>query len=245
MDQIIVFRNVQKKYGDHIALQDINTAVTRGETVVLCGPSGSGKSTLLRTVNRLEPIDRGTILVNDRDIHAKGVDLNQFRSDIGFIAQSFNLFSNYNVLDNVSLGLRRVRKMRKDEAADRAVVQLKRLNVEDLAHKFPDQLSGGQQQRVAIARALAMEPSIILLDEPTSALDPELVGEVVGAMKDLASQGMTMLCVTHEMSFARQAADRVLFLEQGRLVQDLDSKAFFTSNDNERVKRFLNQVDHH
>lgn len=245
MDKVIVFEGILKKYGAHVALQNIDASVSRGETIVLCGPSGSGKSTLLRTVNRLEPVDGGTIHVNGANIHDRSVNLNRYRSDIGFIAQSFNLFSNYNVIDNVTLGLRRVRGLDKQEARDQAYVQLKRLNAESLAHKFPNQLSGGQQQRVAIARALAMQPSIMLLDEPTSALDPELVGEVVNAMKDLALQGMTMLCVTHEMGFARQAADRVWFLEQGRLVQDLDSKTFFTANDNERVRRFLNQVDKH
>lgn len=243
MDKIIIFKGILKKYGGHTALQDIDASVGRGETIVLCGPSGSGKSTLLRTVNRLEPVDAGTILVNGVNIHDRSVNLNRFRSDIGFIAQSFNLFANYNVIDNVTLGLRRIRGLDRHEAEERARVQLKRLNVENLAQKFPDQLSGGQQQRVAIARALAMQPSIMLLDEPTSALDPELVSEVVNAMKDLASQGMTMLCVTHEMGFARQAADRVWFLDQGRLIQDLDSENFFNNNSNDRVRRFLNQIN--
>lgn len=240
----VIFENVRKDYDGTDVLKGVNASARKGQTVVLCGSSGSGKSTLIRLVNRLETLSTGRIFVNGLNIHDGLVNVNQLRSGIGFVAQSFNLFQHLDALDNVAVALRRVRKVCKDEARDRAMVQLGRLGLERFAHRHPEQLSGGQQQRVAIARALAMEPSILLFDEPTSALDPEMVNEVLAAMRGLAGQGLTLLCVTHEMGFARQVADRMWFLEGGHLIQDLPTGQFFEQNDNERVRRFLASVSH-
>jgi polar amino acid transport system ATP-binding protein len=240
----VILEDVVKKYGEHLVLNGISATVQQGSTIVLCGSSGSGKSTLIRMINRLEPISGGRIFVGGQDIHDGLINVNQLRSSIGFVAQSFNLFQHLSALDNTAVALRRVKKMGKSEALDRAMAQLRRLGLQAHAAKYPSQLSGGQQQRVAIARALAMEPRLILFDEPTSALDPEMVGEVLAAMKSLAEEGMTMMCVTHEMHFARQAADRVWFLEQGVLLQDAPTEQFFMDNQNERVRRFLNSVRH-
>ncbi|MFL9923029.1 amino acid ABC transporter ATP-binding protein [Herbaspirillum lusitanum] len=240
----VIFDNVIKKYGENLVINGINASVRQGSTVVLCGSSGSGKSTLIRMVNRLEPISGGRIFVDGINIHDALINVNKLRSGIGFVAQSFNLFQHLTALDNVAIALRRVRKMGKDEAASRALTQLRRLGLEAHCAKYPAQLSGGQQQRVAIARVLAMEPKLILFDEPTSALDPEMVGEVLNAMRTLAEEGLTMMCVTHEMHFARQAADQIWFLEQGNLLQDLPAEQFFTGNENERVRRFLNSINH-
>jgi polar amino acid transport system ATP-binding protein len=240
----ISFESVGKKYGDNTVLEGITATVKQGSTVVLCGSSGSGKSTLIRLINRLEPLTGGRIFVEGLNIHDGSISLNKLRCAIGFVAQSFNLFQHLTALDNVAIALRRVLKMHKEEAYDRAMAQLRRLGLEGYEKRYPSQLSGGQQQRVAIARALAMEPKLILFDEPTSALDPEMVGEVLNAMRSLAEDGLTMMCVTHEMRFASHAADRIWFLDKGRLLQNLPTEQFFKNNENERVQRFLNSICH-
>ena len=209
-DTLIKFTDVNKWYGDYHALADINAEVRRGEVVVICGPSGSGKSTLIRTVNRLEEIQKGKIEVNQQDIHQPGLDINQFRSKIGFVFQSFNLFPHLSVAENIMLAPTTVLKLSKAESRKQAQALLERVGLGEKIDSYPGQLSGGQQQRVAIARALAMNPPAILFDEPTSALDPEMVGEVLQVIKSLARDGMTMMCVTHEMGFAREVADRVV-----------------------------------
>ncbi len=212
---MIEFRGVNKYYGKYHALNDVTETIARGEAVVVCGPSGSGKSTLIRTINRLEEIDSGQILVEDRDIHGAGIDLDRFRSGIGFVFQQFNLFPHLTVLDNCTLAPVHVRGVAVAEARERALAMLDRVGVADKAQAFPAQLSGGQQQRVAIARALVMEPPLMLFDEPTSSLDPEMVGEVLLVIRSLAHEGMTLVCVTHEMGFAREVADRILFMDRG------------------------------
>ncbi|HEY1392821.1 MAG TPA: amino acid ABC transporter ATP-binding protein, partial [Methylibium sp.] len=218
---MITFSHVDKWYGSYRALTDINAEVKKGEVVVVCGPSGSGKSTLIRTVNRLEEIKSGQVLVDGHDIHAPmgGAQLNKLRSRIGFVFQSFNLFPHLSALDNVMLSPVHVNGAKRAEARDKAMQLLERVGLANKAASYPAQLSGGQQQRVAIARALAMEPPAMLFDEPTSALDPEMVGEVLAVMRSLAAEGMTMMCVTHEMNFAREVADRVWFMDHGRLIE--------------------------
>src|SRR6218665_660855 len=211
-EQAIRLSNVHKTYGDFPVLRGIDASVARGEVVVVCGPSGSGKSTLIRTINRLEAIDAGRILVDGEDIHRKGLDVNAFRSRIGFVFQQFNLFPHLSALDNCSLAPMRLRGLRKAQARAQSLALLDRVGLAHKAQALPAELSGGQQQRVAIARALAMQPPVLLFDEPTSALDPEMVGEVLAVMKQLAADGMTMLCVTHEMGFARDVADRIWFI---------------------------------
>lgn len=240
----VMFEDVEKSYGDNPVLKGITAFVPQGKTVVLCGSSGSGKSTLIRLVNRLETLDRGRIYFQGLEIHDALININRLREKIGFVPQSFNLFNHLSAVDNVAVALRRVRGLPKKEAHERAMVQLTRLGLATLRDRYPSQLSGGQQQRIAIARALAMEPALILFDEPTSALDPEMVGEVLNTMRSLAEEGLTMMCVTHEMRFARQAADRMWFLEQGKLLQDLPTEDFFDHNDNERVNRFLSSIQH-
>jgi len=241
---MIVFNDVQKWYGPLQVLCDINETIERGEVVVVCGPSGSGKSTLIRTINRLEPIQSGRILIEGRDIHEKNVDVNQLRSNIGFVFQSFNLFPHLSALRNVMLAMLRVRKLERREAEERAMALLARVGLEDKAQSYPPQLSGGQQQRVAIARALAMQPPIILFDEPTSALDPEMVGEVLQVMKALAKDGMTMVCVTHEMGFARDVAGRVLFMDRGRILERTTPEAFFHKPQHPRAQKFVADIRH-
>jgi polar amino acid transport system ATP-binding protein len=216
---VIEFRNVNKYYGKYHALVGVTETITRGEVVVICGPSGSGKSTLIRTINRLEEIDSGHILVEGRDIHAPGIDLDRFRSGIGFVFQQFNLFPHLTVLDNCTLAPIHLRGLSPAEARERALTVLDRVGVADKASAFPATLSGGQQQRVAIARALVMQPPLILFDEPTSSLDPEMVGEVLLVIRSLAHQGMTLVCVTHEMGFAREVADRILFMDRGTILE--------------------------
>ena len=212
---MITFENVEKWYGEYRALHEIQETIRRGEVVVICGPSGSGKSTLIRTINRLEPINKGRITVNGRDIYASGVNVNKLRSEIGFVFQHFNLFPHMSVLRNLMLAPMDVRGVTGSEARDRAMTLLQKVGMAHKADAYPGQLSGGQQQRAAIARALAMQPPVMLFDEPTSALDPEMVGEVLQVMKQLAKDGMTMICVTHEMGFAREVADRILFMDEG------------------------------
>jgi len=244
---MITFTNVNKWYGDYRALTDINAEVKKGEVVVVCGPSGSGKSTLIRTVNRLEEIKSGQLLFDGQDVHApmSGSRLNQLRSRIGFVFQSFNLFPHLSVLDNIMLSPVRVLGVKRSEAKARAGQLLERVGLSNKANSYPAQLSGGQQQRVAIARALAMEPPAMLFDEPTSALDPEMVGEVLSVMRSLANEGMTMMCVTHEMNFAREVADRVWFMDAGRILEKADPETFFTRPQHPRAQRFLSDLRAH
>jgi polar amino acid transport system ATP-binding protein len=223
---MIEFEAVEKYFGDRHILKAVTGTVAKGQVVVVCGPSGSGKSTLIRTVNRLESIDGGRISVDGRDIHSVR-DINELRSGIGFVFQSFGLFPHMSALDNVTIGLRRVRKLGASEATEIAMQRLASLGLADKASSMPAQLSGGQQQRVAIARAVSMRPAVMLFDEPTSALDPELVSEVLNAIEQLADEGMTIICVTHEMGFARRVADRIWYLQAGRLLHNLESEDFF------------------
>ncbi|MDB0569989.1 amino acid ABC transporter ATP-binding protein [Ralstonia solanacearum] len=244
---MIKFSNVCKWYGDYQALNNINAEVKKGEVVVVCGPSGSGKSTLIRTVNRLEEIKSGQILFDGSDVHApmRSDALNKVRSRIGFVFQSFNLFPHLSVLENIVLSPMRVRGVRRAEAGDKAMQLLDRVGLANKADAYPAQLSGGQQQRVAIARALAMEPPAMLFDEPTSALDPEMVGEVLAVMRSLANDGMTMMCVTHEMNFAREVADRVWFMDAGAILEVAEPNVFFRDPQHPRAKRFLSDLRSH
>jgi polar amino acid transport system ATP-binding protein len=238
---MIEFSHVNKKYGEYHALVDINAQVRKGEVVVVCGPSGSGKSTLIRTVNRLEEIQSGTLTFDRQNVHARmsSKDLNRIRSRIGFVFQSFNLFPHMSALENIMFSPIRIRGLKHPEAHDKAMLLLDRVGLANKARSFPAQLSGGQQQRVAIARALAMEPPAMLFDEPTSALDPEMVGEVLAVMRSLASEGMTMMCVTHEMAFAREVADRVWFMDAGSILSMAEPKSFFSNPEHPRAQRFL------
>ena len=236
---MIVLDQVNKWYGQYHALADVSETVAKNEVVVVCGPSGSGKSTLIRTLNRLEEIDGGSIAIDGRDIHARGLDVNALRAGIGFVFQHFNLFPHLTVLENCTLAPVRLKRASKAEARDYALQLLERVG---LAHKqdaYPNALSGGQQQRVAIARALAMRPPIMLFDEPTSALDPEMVGEVLQVMRTLAHEGMTMVCVTHEMGFARDVADRIWFMAEGKLLEKATPQAFFANPQHPRAQQFL------
>jgi polar amino acid transport system ATP-binding protein len=239
---MIEFHGVSKWYGRYRALTDISETIERGEVVVICGPSGSGKSTLLRTLNRLEDIDEGRILIDGQDIHRRGLDVDELRSRIGFVFQQFNLFPHLSVLANCTLAPMRIHGMSGSEAEERALGLLERVGLLDKAHVFPAQLSGGQQQRVAIARALAMDPPLMLFDEPTSALDPEMVAEVLHAIRDLAHRGMTLVCVTHELRFAREVADRVFFMDEGKVLERGSAAEFFGSPRHPRVQRFLSEL---
>ncbi len=239
---LVVMEHVQKHFGDLHVLRDINLTVQPGEVVVVIGPSGSGKSTLCRTINALEPIDSGSIVIDGKPMPAEGRPLAKLRSDVGMVFQSFNLFAHKTVLDNVTLGPTRVRRRSKQDAKDRAQALLERVGVADQSHKFPAQLSGGQQQRVAIARALAMEPKLMLFDEPTSALDPEMINEVLDVMVALAKDGMTMMVITHEMGFARAAADRVIFMSDGEIVEQATPEEFFSNPQSARARDFLSKI---
>ncbi|WUK17113.1 amino acid ABC transporter ATP-binding protein [Kitasatospora sp. NBC_00374] len=242
---MVVLNGVDKHFGALHVLQDVNLEIARGEVVVLIGPSGSGKSTLCRTINRLETIDSGTVLIDGRPLPAEGKALAQLRAEVGMVFQNFNLFAHKTVLENVVLGQVKVRKVKRPEAEATARELLDRVGVGAQADKYPAQLSGGQQQRVAIARALAMKPKVMLFDEPTSALDPEMVNEVLEVMRSLAADGMTMVVVTHEMGFARSAANRVLFMADGRIVEENTPEAFFTAPRTDRAKDFLSKILHH
>ncbi|MBY5564346.1 amino acid ABC transporter ATP-binding protein [Rhizobium leguminosarum] len=244
--QTIRLSQVCKSYGDYPVLKDIDAQVSHGEVVVICGPSGSGKSTLIRTINRLEEINSGSITLDGQNIHAamRAKELNKLRSRIGFVFQNFNLFPHLSVVENVSMSPIRVKGVAPDVAEDKALKLLDRVGLADKARAYPGQLSGGQQQRVAIARALAMEPPVMLFDEPTSALDPEMVGEVLAVMKSLASEGMTMLCVTHEMGFARDVADRVWFIDAGQILEMATPEEFFNNPSHPRAQRFLADLRH-
>jgi glutamate transport system ATP-binding protein len=239
---LVVMEHVEKHFGDLHVLKDITLTVDRGEVVVVIGPSGSGKSTLCRTINALEPIDSGTIVVDGKPMPAEGRPLAKLRSEVGMVFQSFNLFAHRTVLDNVTMGPVKVRRWSKADAESRARALLERVGVSDQAHKFPAQLSGGQQQRVAIARALAMEPKLMLFDEPTSALDPEMINEVLDVMIALAKSGMTMMVITHEMGFARAAADRVIFMSDGEIVEQATPDEFFSNPQSERARDFLSKI---
>jgi len=242
---LIVLENVSKRFGDLQVLHEINLALRRGEVLVIVGPSGGGKSTLCRTINRLEPIDSGTILFDGKPIPVEGRELARHRADVGMVFQSFNLFAHKTILQNVTLGPVNVRGIAKAEAAAQAIDLLKRVGIENQADKYPAQLSGGQQQRAAIARALAMRPKLMLFDEPTSALDPEMVSEVLDVMTGLASEGTTMIVVSHEMGFARNAADRVAFMAGGRIVEDSTPEEFFTQPRSARAQDFLSKIITH
>ncbi len=236
---------VQKYFGELHVLKDIELGVDRGEVVVVIGPSGAGKSTLCRAINRLETIDEGAILLDGQPLPQEGKALARLRADVGMVFQSFNLFAHKTILENVTLGPIKVRKKSKADAEKRATELLDRVGVAHQAAKYPAQLSGGQQQRVAIARALAMEPKVMLFDEPTSALDPEMIKEVLDVMVDLAERGMTMIVVTHEMGFARTAANRVVFMADGAIVETADPETFFTNPESDRAKDFLGKILKH
>ena len=238
----IKVQNLKKSFGSLEVLKDISTEITKGEVVCVIGPSGSGKSTFLRCLNKLEKVTSGTVIIDGTDITDKQVNINHVRENIGMVFQHFNLFNNLNIMDNLTLAPVQLKKCSREEAVKRAQNMLKKVGLEEKAESFPSQLSGGQKQRVAIARALCMQPDIMLFDEPTSALDPEMVGEVLQVMKDLASEGMTMVIVTHEMGFAREVADRVIFMDGGYIVEEGTPQEVLLNPKEERTIDFLNKV---
>ncbi len=242
---MIEFKHVHKWFGSLYVLDDINLYVEKGEVVVVCGPSGSGKSTLIRCINRIEPVQKGEIIVDGVNLLAPDINLTRLRAEIGFVFQQFNLYPHMTVLQNVTLAPMLVRKMTARDAQEKGMALLDKVNIPDKAHHYPSQLSGGQQQRVAIARGLAMNPKIMLFDEPTSALDPEMINEVLDVMKALALEGMTMIVVSHEMGFAREVADRVIFMDEGRLVEENTPTLFFTQPRTDRAKSFLSKILSH
>lgn len=240
--KMVEVRNVVKYFGRLKALDDVSFDVRDGEKVVIIGPSGSGKSTLLRSINKLEAIDGGRIVVDGIDLYSQQTDINKVREEVGMVFQSFNLFPHKTVLENITLAQLIVRKRSKKEAVEKAMMLLGKVGLAEKAAAYPGKLSGGQQQRVAIARSLAMDPKVMLFDEPTSALDPEMIGEVLDVMKSLAREGMTMVVVTHEMGFAREVADRVIFMDYGKIVEEGTPEHFFTNPSHERTKLFLSQI---
>lgn len=242
---IIEFRDVHKWFGHLHVLQGLSYSVREGEVVVVIGPSGSGKSTMLRCLNRLEPIDRGELVVDGLPVHDRQVDVNRLRREVGMVFQSFNLFPHMTAAENIMLAPLEVRHLSREEARARAKLLLQKVGIPEKAQVYPTQLSGGQQQRVAIARALAMEPRIMMFDEPTSALDPEMIREVLDVMRDLAREGMTMLVVSHEMGFAHEVSDRIIFMDVGRVVEDRPTAEFFASPREERTRQFLSKILHH
>jgi general L-amino acid transport system ATP-binding protein len=242
MSDIIILDKVNKFFGAYHALKDISLVVARGEKVVVCGPSGSGKSTMIRCINRLEAHDSGRIIVDGQELTDNEDHVDAVRREVGMVFQSFNLFAHMTVLQNLSLATRLVRKMSQADANSIAMKYLTRVRIPEQANKYPAQLSGGQQQRVAIARALCMNPEVMLFDEPTSALDPEMISEVLDVMTDLAREGMTMICVTHEMGFARSVADRIVFMDKGEIVETAAPQAFFAETRTERARNFLGQI---
>jgi polar amino acid transport system ATP-binding protein len=242
---MISFKNVNKWFGELHVLNKIDLEVAQGEVVVVCGPSGSGKSTLIRCINRLEPIQEGELIVDNMNVHDKKANMTQIRAEIGFIFQSFNLYPHMTALGNVTIAPIRVRKIQKEEAEKLGRKTLTRVGLGDRINNYPAQLSGGQQQRVAIARGLCMNPKIMLFDEPTSALDPEMIGEVLDVMRDLAEGGMTMIVVTHEMGFAREVANRVVFMDEGKIIEVAPPNDFFTNPQTERGKYFLSSILSH
>ncbi len=245
MDPAIRMERVNKWFGSLHVLRDINLEVAPGEVLVIIGPSGSGKSTLIRTINRLEPIQSGRIVVDGVELSEDQRSIEAIRREVGMVFQQFNLFPHMTILENVTLAPMKVRGLTKEEAERKAMELLERVGIADQAGKYPAQLSGGQQQRAAIVRALAMDPKIMLFDEPTSALDPEMIGEVLDVMRELARSGMTMLVVTHEMGFARDVADRVIFMDEGRIVEEGTPEEIFSSPREERTRNFLHRILHH
>ena len=241
-DPIIKIENMNKWFGDFQVLKDINLSVEKNKKIVVCGPSGSGKSTLIRCVNRLEEHQKGSIIVDGTELNENTKNIEQVRAEVGMVFQQFNLFPHLSILDNCTLAPIWVKKMPKKDAENLAMKQLEQVQIVDQAQKFPGQLSGGQQQRCAIARALCMEPKIMLFDEPTSALDPEMIKEVLDAMVNLAKAGMTMIVVTHEMGFAKEVADEVIFMDEGMIVEKADTKEFFANPKSDRTKLFLSQI---
>ena len=239
---MITFKGVHKWFKKLHVLNEVHLHVEQGEVLVVCGPSGSGKSTLIRTINKLEPIDRGTLIVDGMDLSDSKTDINKLRAEIGFVFQQFNLYPHLSVLKNITLAPIKIRKTPKKEAEEQALALLKRVDLADKVQAYPTQLSGGQQQRVAIARALAMKPKIMLFDEPTSALDPEMIGEVLAVMKDLAKSGMTMIVVTHEMGFASEVAHKVAFMDFGAILEESAPTEFFKNPKHERAQQFLKEV---
>ncbi|MBX9937021.1 amino acid ABC transporter ATP-binding protein [Giesbergeria anulus] len=242
---MIQISNVGKHYGAFQVLKNCTTTINKGEVVVVCGPSGSGKSTLIKCVNGLEPFQSGDIVVNGTSVGAAGTNLSKLRAHVGMVFQHFELFPHMSITDNLSLAQVKVLGRSEDEARDKGLKLLERVGLKAHAHKFPGQLSGGQQQRVAIARALAMDPICMLFDEPTSALDPEMVNEVLDVMTELAQEGMTMMCVTHEMGFAKRVANRVIFMDQGSIIEDDQKEAFFSNPQSERARQFLAKILQH
>ena len=241
-DTIIQIKNVNKWFGDFQVLKDINLNVEKNKKIVVCGPSGSGKSTLIRCINRLDEHQQGSIIVDGNELTEDTKNIEQIRAEVGMVFQQFNLFPHLSILDNCTLAPVWVKKMPKKDAEDLAMKHLEKVQIADQAHKFPGQLSGGQQQRCAIARALCMEPKIMLFDEPTSALDPEMIKEVLDVMVNLAKQGMTMIVVTHEMGFAKEVADQMIFMDEGMIVEKADTKEFFANPKSDRTKLFLSQI---
>ena len=239
---MITFSNVNKWFGDLHVLRDINLSVEAGEVLVVCGPSGSGKSTLIRCINRLEQIQKGELIVDGMNVHDRKTNMTRLRAEIGFIFQQFNLYPNMTALENITLAPMKVRKLKKEEAEKLGREILERVGLSDKVDSYPAQLSGGQQQRVAIARGLCMRPKIMLFDEPTSALDPEMINEVLDVMVNLAKEGMTMIVVTHEMGFAREVAKRILFMDEGKIVEIAPPEEFFTKPKSERTKLFLSKI---
>ena len=241
-ESIIKIENMNKWFGDFQVLKDINLEVERNKKIVVCGPSGSGKSTLIRCINRLEEHQRGSIVVDGTELNENTKNIEQIRAEVGMVFQQFNLFPHLSILDNCTLAPIWVKKMPKKQAQELAMEQLEKVQISDQAQKFPGQLSGGQQQRCAIARALCMQPKIMLFDEPTSALDPEMIKEVLDAMVNLAKAGMTMIVVTHEMGFAKEVADEVIFMDEGMIVERAETKEFFANPKSDRTKLFLSQI---
>ena len=242
---MIRLENVSKNYGTFEVLKHCSTSVDKGEVVVICGPSGSGKSTLIKCINGLEPFDEGTIHVGDIDVGASATNLSQLRAKTGMVFQNFELFPHLTIMQNLVLAQRKVLRRSEQEAEDKAIGLLRRVGLEDQRAKYPGHLSGGQQQRVAIARALAMDPLVMMFDEPTSALDPEMINEVLDVMGELAADGMTMLCVTHEMGFARRVAQKIIFMDRGEIIEDCSKDAFFQADRSERARQFLAKILHH
>lgn len=245
MQPAVEMKQVNKWYGAYHALRDVNLSVAKGEVLVVCGPSGSGKSTMIRTINQLEEHQSGAVLVNGEEISADAPNIEEMRREVGMCFQHFNLFPHLTIMENCTLAPMLARKISKEEAEATAMQYLNKVQIGNQADKYPGQLSGGQQQRVAIARALCMKPEILLFDEPTSALDPEMIGEVLDVMVTLAQEGMTMICVTHEMGFARKVADRVIFMDAGEIIEEGEPEGFFSAPKSERTRTFLDQVLSH
>ncbi len=244
-ENIIELKNIDKHYGEFHALKDINFSVKKGEIVVVCGPSGSGKSTMIRCINKLEDFTSGHLIVNGQDLADKKTDINKVRQQTGMVFQHFNLFPHKTILENITIGPIKVKGISKKEADKKAMELLEKVKIPHQANKYPGELSGGQQQRVAIARTLAMEPDVILFDEPTSALDPEMIGEVLDVMKSLADENYTIVCVTHEMGFAKEVADRIVFMADGQILEENTPEEFFNNPKSKRAQQFLKEIINH